>query len=58
MGNKVLERIQMECQTCCGLGTVGDYGDEIGEPIDCPKCNGLGTIWEYPEEPEYEPEDE
>jgi len=55
---RVLEKIQIVCPTCWGDGTVGNYDNEIGSPIECPQCNGLGTIWDYQEEPEYEPEDE
>jgi len=53
-----IEKVEILCPTCWGHGTVGDYGDEIGEPIDCPQCLGSGKIWDYPEDPEYEPEEE
>lgn len=53
-----IRKIEIMCPTCWGHGTVGDYGDEIGESIDCPQCLGSGKVWDYPEEPEYDPEDE
>jgi hypothetical protein len=52
-----VEKIEMECPGCWGIGTVGDYGDEIGAPIDCPTCLGSGKVLDFPPEPEFEIEE-
>jgi hypothetical protein len=52
-----VEKIEMDCPGCWGMGTVGDYGDEIGSPIDCPTCLGSGKVIDLPPEPEFEIEE-
>jgi DnaJ-class molecular chaperone len=55
---KRAEKIRVDCPECEGDGTVGSYGDEIGESIDCPACQGSGKAWDYPADEEYEPEND
>jgi hypothetical protein len=64
-----VEKIEMDCQECDGLGLLaGSYGHD-GEPEkgcwhitgqvvrDCPVCQGSGKVLDFPPEPEFEIEE-